>query len=317
LHAGSTDAIAKLAEVLADPGDTILTEAYTWSTPLDGMRAHAILLDGVDVDNDGMIPSSLKHKCEHVRVQGGRVKALYIVPNGSNPCGTTLAPERYAAIYQICRDHGVVIIEDDPYWWLSLDKEAALPGPSTSFASIDTEGIVIRVDSFAKAIAPGFRLGWLTGAPELVHAFNAVSSTSTHNGSPFAMAALHEILVHWGEEGLNSHIASTRSEYRRRMHVMLAAVESRLKGLAHWTPPKAGMFLFLDLSPSGVTDSTTLMDKLREHRVLTIPSKVFSPVGRASPHMRVSFSMATDEDMGKGIARLAALLEDCRVHRAA
>ena len=38
-------------------------------------------------------------------------KALYITPVGQNPTGYTMPPHRYAQIYQICRDYGIMIIE--------------------------------------------------------------------------------------------------------------------------------------------------------------------------------------------------------------
>lgn len=315
LHAGSTDAISTLAAVLLDPGDVCLCEAYTWGTALDGMRSRGLTLEGIAVDADGLLPAALEAACARLRADSRPPKALYIVPNGSNPCGSTLSAERFAAIYAICARYRVAIIEDDPYWFLSLAPSARLPGPAcSSFAALDTDSLVVRIDSFAKAIAPGFRLGWLAGPPHVVRAFNGVCSTSTHNGSPFAMVVLHALLAHWGEAGFDAHVAAVRAEYARRLAVTLRAADAHLKGLAAWTAPKAGMFLWLDLAPSRVRDASALMPALREHRVLTIPSVVFSPAGATSAHMRISFSVATDGELGEGIARLARVLGE---HKAA
>jgi DNA-binding transcriptional MocR family regulator len=289
-----------------------LSEAYTWSTALDGMRARGVVLGGVEVDEDGMIPAALEREIARFHARGLTPKALYIVPNGSNPCGSTLSAARFGRIYAICLQHGICIWEDDPYWWLSLGEDAPLPGPRTSFASIDTGAIVVRLDSFAKCIAPGFRLGWVAGPPRIIHAFNGANSTSTHNGAPFAMVALHALLEQWGEAGLHAHLSAMRGEYRRRMAVVLRAADCHLKGLASWKQPRAGMFLWLDLSPSRVADASVLMPALREQRVLTIPSVLFSPVGRPSAHMRISFSVASDADLTQGVSRLAAVLREHR-----
>ena len=40
-----------------------------------------------------------------------------------------------------------------------------------SYMSLDTDGRVVRLDSFAKFLAPGFRLGWLTAHPHFVDKF--------------------------------------------------------------------------------------------------------------------------------------------------
>jgi len=37
-----------------------------------------------------------------------------------------------------------------------------------SYLSLDTDGRVVRLDSFAKFLAPGLRLGWATGAPAII-----------------------------------------------------------------------------------------------------------------------------------------------------
>jgi aromatic amino acid aminotransferase I len=150
LSAGTTEAIATLTELLVDPGEVCLTEEFTWSTALDGMRSRGIVLAGVRIDEHGLDPESLERECVRLREEGLTPRALYIVPNGSNPGGCVLATERFVRIYEICRAHRVCIIEDDPYWWLALGEGAPLPGPATSFASIDTDGIVVRLDSFAK-----------------------------------------------------------------------------------------------------------------------------------------------------------------------
>ena len=40
-----------------------------------------------------------------------------------------------------------------------------------SFLSLDTDGRVVRLDSFAKMLAPGLRVGWLTAYPDLTARF--------------------------------------------------------------------------------------------------------------------------------------------------
>ena len=40
--------------------------------------------------------------------------------------------------------------------------------PSDSFLSLDTDGRVIRFDSFSKVLSAGIRLGFITGPKELI-----------------------------------------------------------------------------------------------------------------------------------------------------
>lgn len=39
---------------------------------------------------------------------------------------------------------------------------------AAGFLSLDVDGRVVRVDTLAKLLGPGFRLGWLSGPPALV-----------------------------------------------------------------------------------------------------------------------------------------------------
>jgi hypothetical protein len=39
---------------------------------------------------------------------------------------------------------------------------------AAGFPSIDVDGRVVRVDTFAKLLGPGYRLGWVSGPPEVV-----------------------------------------------------------------------------------------------------------------------------------------------------
>ncbi len=62
---------------------------------------------------------------------------------------------------QICREHDVVILEDDAYWWLQYPggpvEAAQQPGlqlPPT-FLSLDVDGRVLRIDTFSKLLGPG------------------------------------------------------------------------------------------------------------------------------------------------------------------
>ena len=102
------------------------------------------------------------------------LQILYINPTGANPTGTLLSVERRKEIYQLCCEYNLLLLEDDPYYYLQFgDKESRPP----SFLSLDTQGRVLRCtllqnfalfllfrfDSFSKILSSGIRLGFVTG----------------------------------------------------------------------------------------------------------------------------------------------------------
>ena len=73
--------------------------------------------------------------------------------------------DRRKEILQLCSDYNLILLEDDPYFYLQFE-EKHLRAPS--LFSLDTEGRVIRFDSFSKILSSGVRLGFVTGPKELI-----------------------------------------------------------------------------------------------------------------------------------------------------
>ncbi len=120
---------------------------------------------------------------------------------GQNPTAGTLSVRRRKDIYEVCVKYDVVIIEDDPYWYLqypsandSLRVENAtsdsLPPRKSSgypfldslvpsYLSVDYQGRVVRLDTFSKTVAPGCRMGWITTQSALCERLLRITETST------------------------------------------------------------------------------------------------------------------------------------------
>jgi tryptophan aminotransferase len=100
--------------------------------------------------------------------------------------------------------------------------------------------------------------------------------------------------------------------------VFEASAKKHLDGLATWVSPVAGMFLWIDMSPAGITDSWSLIrNEALAKGVLAVPGSAFYPSGRKSPHVRVSFSIIDLEDDAEegapeGFRRLAVAIRDKR-----
>ena len=71
--------------------------------------------------------------------------------------------QRRKDIYRVCQKHNVIIIEDEPYYFLQMEPYHGKPTPVPdlsnkdllqslipSFMSLDTDGRVLRLDSLSK-----------------------------------------------------------------------------------------------------------------------------------------------------------------------
>jgi DNA-binding transcriptional MocR family regulator len=166
---------------------------------------------------------------------------------GHNPTGVVLSLERRKEIYAACSKYDVIIIEDDPYWYLQFpsaetgERESrGIPPPPTptqphhqeiypqrssgydfldslvpSFLSIDTDGRVVRLDTFSKTVAPGCRLGWITAQPELVERYLRIAETSTQQPSGFVQSMVAELVMGPDSEEQKAAFAALRSKRDR------------------------------------------------------------------------------------------------------
>jgi DNA-binding transcriptional MocR family regulator len=133
-----------------------------------------------------------------------------------------LSVERKNEIYTICSKYDVIIVEDEPYWYLQFPSAATeeaksrgqplppFPQPPTqqsssgypfldsltpSFLSLDTDGRVVRLDTFSKTVAPGCRLGWITAQPSLIERFERITESTTQQPSGFVQSLISELVL--------------------------------------------------------------------------------------------------------------------------
>lgn len=50
------------------------------------------------------------------------LQMIYLNPTASNPAGTTLPTHRKREIYRLACEYNMLILEDDPYYYLHFEK---------------------------------------------------------------------------------------------------------------------------------------------------------------------------------------------------
>ena len=214
---GSTSALDMLFRMIGKPDTYFLSEEYTFATVVETAAPYRMKCQGVPVDAEGLLPEEMDRILTNwdSSAHDGAPKPyiLYTVPSGQNPTGATQGAERREALYAVSQKHDLVVIEDEPYFFLQMQPyvgqgQATPPPPRThedfisslipSFLSMDTDGRVIRCDSFSKVISPGSRLGWITGPEQIVKLYAQHADVSTQGPSGFSQLALFKLLdEHW------------------------------------------------------------------------------------------------------------------------
>ena len=120
LTVGNTQAWDSTIRTFTNRGDTILAEKYTFSSASECARSNGLKIAPVEVDLEGIIPEELEKQLANW--VGPLPKLLYTIPTGQNPTGGTLSTERRQAIYKIAQKYDFIIVEDEPYYFLQMDK---------------------------------------------------------------------------------------------------------------------------------------------------------------------------------------------------
>lgn len=268
LTVGSTGALEQALRMFCDRtrGDSVLMDEFAFSTALETAEPLGIKVVGVAIDDEGLLPESMDEilsNWDQKKRNGVRKPhVLYTVPSGQNPTGATMGEQRRREIYAVCQKHDVYIIEDEPYYFLQMDPYSSGSQPSTkashpetidqfldslipSLLSMDTDGRVLRMDSFSKVVIPGSRTGWVTGSEQIIERYIRHAEVASQGPAGLSQVVLHKLLDdHWGHEGYFRWLMNLRTEYTGRRNVILSACEDFLpREVVSWTPPAAGMFV--------------------------------------------------------------------------
>lgn len=319
---GSQDGLSKAFDMLLDEGDTLLIEDPTYSGSLAYLEPLGVHLAGVPTDADGLVPSDLRSMLEAWPQNDAarpKPRVLYTIPTGGNPTGATLSAARRAEVYAIASEHELIVLEDDPYYYLGFEDDAneeeAAYTRLKSLLSIDVDGRVLRFDSFSKLLSSGLRLGVVTGPKALVERIDLHTQATTMHSCGVAQVMLHALFVKWDEEhaggargGFLEHCAATRDFYAVRRDAFVVSATKHLSGRATWTTPAGGMFVWIDLH--NVEDSEALITQgALDAKVLLVPGAAFrSAEAPPTGYVRAAFSTASIDEIDEAMRRLALLL---------
>ncbi|KAF5359770.1 hypothetical protein D9756_003589 [Leucocoprinus leucothites] len=263
---GSQDLVYKAIDALVNDGDPVLIEspAYAYipvpylSRDLLLMFLHLRVLHldfdhssqtlrstEIETDAEGISASSLRSKIENWPAEKPRPKVLYTVPYGCNPTGMTASLERRVEVLKLAREFNIIILEDDPYFYLYY---GAAPRPPSYFSLEKTilpeTGRVLRFDSFSKVLSAGMRLGFVSGPEVIMNVIEKHTESSDLQASSLAQVIAIKLLDSWGYGGFKLHTERTSEFYREKRDVFQVAMMKYLDGYAEWVKPEAGLFFW-------------------------------------------------------------------------
>lgn len=295
--AGAQQGLDLLARCLVDPGDAVVIERPGYLGAISSFRSAGARLVGWDIkraDIDELEDLVLRY----------RPKLVYLNPTHQNPTSITLPIRTRRELIDLAERYRVPIIEDDTYRELSLGT----PPPPSLYELDDLKTVVIHLNSFAKMLAPGLRLGWISAVPAIVHELTLIKQRvdpQTHNLSQLAVADLIET------GAFDRHVAGLKGEHRRRRDSMVRALRQHVApGLLRFSVPEGGLYLWCQLPPAVLTQAV-LQEALRD-RVVFVPGEKFYVDHGGGHELRLCYTAQPAEravDAARSLARGIAAVQ--------
>lgn len=300
ITSSSQQGIDVCTRVLVNPGDVVLTSNPSYLGALQSFCSYRADIRGIAHDDD-LEAFRLAYEAElrQVKVEGKKVKFLYMIPDFQNPSGESLTLDERKMLVSLAQKHDFLIVEDSPYRELRYEGDD-IP----TMYSLDPDR-VIHLGSFSKIFAPGFRLGWAIAHPEILDKIYVCKQSLDLCPPIFDQYVAAEFL---SSGRLDENLAKTIALYKGKRDLLLSLLEEHMPEGVRWTRPEGGLFLFLTM-PHGF-DAVKFYDKALDAGVAYVAGEFFHPDRSGKNTMRLNFSFMTPERMTEGIRILSKLLKD-------
>jgi len=291
ITAGATEAIAAALLALLEPGDEVIAfEPY-----YDSYVANIAMAGATRVPLTLRPPRFRPDLAELENLITARSR-LMLLNSPHNPTGMVLTREETEAIADIAKRHDLLVVTDEVYEHLTYDRE------HIPFATIDgMRERTVSVSSAGKTFSfTGWKVGWVTGTPEIVNAVRTTKQFLTFVASgPFQYAVAEALTLP------DRYFENLAGELKRKRDLMAAGLESI--GFEVYLPDGT-YFITTDITPLGETDAVEFCLGLPERAgVVAIPSAVFYDDKQAG-RTQVRFAFCKrDEILEEALSRLAVL----------
>ncbi len=289
--AGTSPAMLLLFGHLLDPGDeVVLSDPYYACYPnfIRYAEGRPVLVSVTEEDGFQYRPEAIRERI------GPRTRAI-LINSPANPTGTVLSDERMAAIADLARSEGPLIVADEIYHGLSYE------GRDRTILEFTDRAFVLNGCSKAYAMT-GWRLGWIVAPRASIRALQTLYGNFFISTNEFVQWAGVAALREAGEERTRF-----RAIFDERRRAMIDGL--RRLGFGVGCEP-TGAFYVLANARHLAKDSVALAGEILERaHVAVTPGAAFG--ANAEGYLRFSYASSL-ERIREGLARLGRFLAERR-----
>jgi len=216
-----------------------------------------------------------------------------LINSPNNPTGVIYGVETMTGIARVCHDNDLWLISDEVYDTMIWQNDPVSP---RSLPGMDRRTLVIGSMSKSHAMT-GSRIGWVVGPEEAIAHMGNLATHTTYGVAGFVQEA-----AAWALGRGPGFEAAIAAPFRRRRELVLDRLSEQ--AAIRPVPADGGMFVMLDLRPTGLSGETFADRLLDAHRVAVMPGESF---GRAAAgHVRLALTVS-DARLEEALDRIVAL----------
>ncbi|MGF1515779.1 MAG: pyridoxal phosphate-dependent aminotransferase [Elainellaceae cyanobacterium] len=289
---GGKQSLYNLMMALIQPGDEVIIPSPYWVSYPEMVK----LAGGTPVIVPTTEETGFRITPEQLREAITPKTKLFVLNSPSNPTGMVYPPNHIRQLAQVVLEANIWVVSDEIYEKILYDGAEHL---SIAAVSPEMRDRAIVSNGFAKAYAmTGWRIGYLAAPEPIVKATTTIQGHSTSNVCTFAqygaIAALNQ------PQDCVEHMRGAFAERRRAMLEGLNAIP----GIS-CLEPSGAVFLFPNISETGLSSMEFCTKLLESHRVAAIPGIAFG----ADDYVRMSYATGLNE-IHKGLERLSKFIHD-------
>ncbi|MGP6206646.1 PLP-dependent aminotransferase family protein [Cuniculiplasma sp. SKW3] len=302
INSGSQQGLYELGVVLANPGDTVITEEPTYVGAVSAFSANRLRMEGMEMDHHGMIVDGLETKIRKLMADGRKPRFIYVIPTFQNPTGYTMPEERRKVLIEISETYNIPLIEDNPYGQLRYYGK-----PVSSIRSMKNGENTIYLGTFSKVMTPGLRLGYTVAPDDVMEKFNLIKQALDLATNSFSQY----VALEYVKRGvIYKQIEENKKIYKVKRDRMINALKENMDGLAKWSEPEGGMFVWATLN--GDIDTKMMREHAIKNGVAYVSGQAFTTNNTQKSSMRLNFTFGTLEQIEEGIKRIRKTVDSYR-----
>ena len=292
---GAQEALSIALQCVAQRGDIIAVESPCFFGMIElietlGMKA----LEIYTCTEEGVCLDELT-----IALQQHPIKACLFSTAINNPLGSMKTDAQRQAMVSLLEQYDLPLIEDDVYSELYFTEQK--PKPAQLYSE---KGLVMTCSSFSKTAAPGYRIGWLLPGKyeEQAKRIKRAQSCST----PMLQQWTLNEYIQSGD--YDRHLSVLRKKLIYNCERMRALIAQHFPKEVCISKPQGGSVLWVRCQ-SHVNTSEFFQEAL-EQGVSFAPGIIFSPSGKYTNYMRISYGVQWNTQVENAVKILGKLVFD-------